>query len=309
MAASNGMCGGNIDLPQALSYLPSHITFRFWAFQPFFVSNGQFNWTNFNDVLSAAAAHGDRVIPVLGNEWNYCDGPAKDLSWYQGGYATTVQSGDVTTYKNYVATIASLYKNNQTILMWELMNEAQAGGTGSCPAEPAPFDALMSFGQTMGALARASDPNHLIAIGYTDGSCGTWGADWQALNDIPYNNVCDYHNYGYPSDPMGNPNSTTGLQAAINMCHADNKPMMVGETGIIASAPSQLQTRADEFTAQFNAQFSAGVVGELMWCYTNDPTFGTPTNEDYGIFPPSATATSEGAPPTGDPSLAIVGTF
>lgn len=309
MAASNGTCGGNINLTQALSYLPADITFRFWAFQPFFVSNGQFNWTNFNNVLSAAAARGDHVIPALGNEWNYCDGPAKALAWYQGGYATTVQSGDVTTYKNYVTTILSLYKNNPTILMWELMNEAQAGGAGTCPTGSSPFDALMAFGQTMGALARAADPNHLIAIGYEDGSCGTWGSEWQALNNISYNDVCDYHNYGYPSYPMGNPNTTTGLQAALNMCHADNKPMMVAETGIIASSPSQLQTRADEFTAQFNAQFSAGVVGELMWCYTNLPTFTTPTNEDYGIFPPSAIATAEGAPSTGDPSLAVVGTF
>ena len=98
-AASGGTptsCGGelypNVGVP--LSEMPDGIVFRFWAFQNFFLSNGSFNWTNLDQVLAIAAAHNDKVIPVLANQHNYCDGPAKDLAWYQGGYRTTVDTGD-----------------------------------------------------------------------------------------------------------------------------------------------------------------------------------------------------------------------
>jgi len=112
MAASGGTpssCGGelypNVGVP--LSDMPRGIVIRLWAFQNFFVSDGKFDWTNLDQVLTIAAAHGDKVIPVLANQYDYCDGPAKDLAWYQHGYDTTVAPGDITTYRQYVATIAS----------------------------------------------------------------------------------------------------------------------------------------------------------------------------------------------------------
>lgn len=95
MAASGGTpssCGGELypDLSVPLSYAPDGITIRFWAFQRFFVSGGAFNWVNFDQVLQIAASHHDKVIPVLANEYSYCDGITKTSAWYQSGYAQTV---------------------------------------------------------------------------------------------------------------------------------------------------------------------------------------------------------------------------
>jgi len=290
--ASNGGCVPYLNPDTAMQEIgPGQNVFRFWAFQQFVVSNGQFDWAPFDQVLAAAAAHGERVIMDLTDEWNYCDGGVKTMSWYQSGYKDAVYPGDIVPYRQYVADVVARYKDNPNILMWELVNEAQAGGTGACPAEPGPFNALMSFGEDMGSLVKSIDPNHLLSFGIQDDSCGDWAAHYQALNAIPTIDVCTFHDYGYPTDPLGNP-TPQNLQTAITMCHADNKPIFVGEIGIDPStiSPSTLQERADLFQAKFNAMTQAGVVGELLWDFAPEDQGG------YEIGPQ-------------DPALSILGTY
>ena len=121
--------------------------------------------------------------------------------------------------------------------------------------------------------------------------CGAANGDYQSLMASPGNDVCDFHDYGYRMSrwaPLA-----LNLAKAIQMCHADNKPIMVAETGIYADSASQLGVRAADFRAKFAAQFKAGVVGELLWGWVNKPAFVVPDGgTDYGIFP-------------GDPSLAL----
>jgi hypothetical protein len=112
----------------------------------------------------------------------------------------------------------------------------------------------------------------------------------------PENDVCDYHDYGYPNDPMGR-TFAPNLATAIQMCHAEGKPIMAAETGIYADSPARLAPRAAEFKAKFSAQFQAGVVGELMWTWAVKPDYVVPPGDPlYGISP-------------GDPSLAVLGMY
>ncbi len=112
----------------------------------------------------------------------------------------------------------------------------------------------------------------------------------------PGNDVCDYHDYGYPSNPMGMP-FAPNLATAIEMCHANGKPIMVAETGIYARSDAELAPRAAEFSAKFSAQFQAGVVGELMWCWAVKPAYvSAESDANYGVFP-------------GDPSLGVLSPF
>lgn len=315
MAASGGRCGGllypNLNTP--LSDIPHGSVIRFWAFQPFFVSGGSFDWATFDSVLSIAASYGDHVIPVLANQYAYCDSQTKTLAWYQSGYRTDVLAGDLVPYRQYVADVVSRYAGNPTIAMWQLVNEGEAvTSDGSC-TEASAHSAMLSFSNDVGGLVHQQDKHHLVSLGTLAGYsgagiqwCGAANGDFQTLMASSGNDVCDYHDYGYPTDPMGRP-TAPDLASAISMCHADGKPIMVAETGILASNSSQLAPRASEFQAKFNAQFAAGVVGELMWEWANIPDYvNPPTATDYGIFPPSPQATASGAP-HGDPSLAVIG--
>ena len=218
MAASGGTpssCGGELypDVGVPLSDMPRGIVFRFWAFQDFFVSRGSFNWTNFDQVLSIAADHGDKVIPVLANQHEYCDGAGKDLAWYQSGYRTTLETGDIVTYRQYVSEVAARYADNPTVAMWQLVNEGQAlNANGTC-AEPAALSALLAFSYDVGGLVHSIDRNHLVSEGTPAGwngsglgqYCGAANDDFQTLMASPGTDVCDFHDYGYPTDPMGGP--------------------------------------------------------------------------------------------------------
>jgi hypothetical protein len=66
----------------------------------------------------------------------------------------------------------------------------------------------------------------------------------------------------------------------------------MGETGI--AGVGGLGTRASDFQAKFTAQFSAGVVGELMWIWRTSSQGGSSLT-DYHIGP-------------GDPALQLLAT-
>jgi len=307
MAASGGTpssCGGELypDVGVPLSDMPNGIVIRFWAFQNFFVSGNSFNWSNFDQVLKIAAAHGDKVIPVLANQYSYCDGTAKGLAWYEGGYKTAIGAGDIATYRDYVSNMVTRYAGNPTIAMWQLVNEGEAVNSDGTCDESAALPAMLAFSNDVGGMVHALDPSHLVSLGVLAGYsgsgrqwCGAANADYQTLMASPGTDVCDFHDYGYPTQPMGMP-FAPNLATAIQMCHAIGKPIMVGESGIYATGSADLATRAAQFGAKFSAQFKAGVVGELLWCWAVEPRYVTPAGDpDYGIFP-------------GDPSLGVLGT-
>ena len=95
---------------------------------------------------------------------------------------------------------------------------------------------------------------------------------------------------------MSNTDPYNGLQAAINRCHAIGKPLMVGEIGIQFSrlSPASTTERATLFDAKFAAQFAAGSVGALLWCWSN--TYSAVPPRDMEIAP-------------GDPALALLGKY
>jgi hypothetical protein len=186
--------------------------------------------------------------------------------------------------------------------MWQLVNEGQGvDSDGSCD-ESAALRAMLSFSNDVGGMAHGLDASHLVSLGTLAGYsgsgrqwCGAFNTDYQTLMASPGNDVCDFHDYGYPTDPMGMPFGPD-LASAVRMCHAVRKPIMVAETGIYADSAAGLAPRAAQFRAKFSAQFAAGVVGELMWAWSVSPHYVVPVQDpDYGISP-------------GDPSLQILGT-
>jgi hypothetical protein len=186
--------------------------------------------------------------------------------------------------------------------MWQLVNEGEAVNANGTCSESAALSALLAFSNDVGGMLHRLDPNHLVSLGTIAGYsgsgaqwCGSLNGDYQTLMASQGNDVCDYHDYGYPADAMGRPNPPN-FASAIEMCHADGKPIMAGETGIYADSAAELSLRAIEFRAKFKAQFQAGVVGELLWDWSNGPEYVVPaTATDYGISP-------------GDPTLGVLGT-
>src|SRR5439155_18782974 len=194
------------------------------------------------------------------------------------------------SYRAFVAEIANRYKDDPTILAWQLMNEAEdrTSESGSCPSDAA--QVLKTWATDVSGLIKSSDPNHLVSLGTLGGGpCGTSSTSFRSVHDIPTIDLCEVHDFGQPTSPMPG-DQWNGMQAELNFCSDLNKPLFVGETAIPAEDVGGLQVRADEFSAKFSAQFNAGVVGELAWLWSPFDSTG------YDIGP-------------GDPTLAVLGSF
>ncbi|MCP9275284.1 alpha-amylase family protein [Mycolicibacterium arenosum] len=300
MAASAGSCGGTVDLQRAFYSLPRGSVIRFWAFQGFFVDGNTFDWTEFDRVLAVAAAYGHRVIPVLANQHAYCDGPAKDLAWYTEGYRSLVGPGDLNTYRDYVSEVVKRYASNSTIAMWQFINEGEApGADGSCD-EAAAAQALTAFSNDIGSVARGADKNHLFSLGVIAGFngtgrqyCGAENEDYGKVMSTIGNDVCDYHDYGFPERPLGRP-EPPNLLSAMEACRSIGRPTMVAEIGISASSDAMLPERAAMLRSKISGQAAAGVVGELIWCWVAGPQYVQPDGDpNFGVF-------------AGDPAVAVL---
>ena len=69
------------------------------------------------------------------------------------------------------------------------------------------------------------------------------------------------------------------MQVRIDECHALGKPVFVSESGLHRSVTN----RAADLNAKWSAQFSAGMVGELLWDWSSGPI-----SDNYEITPGDA---------------------
>lgn len=175
----------------------------------------------------------------------------------------------IVTRRNTVT--GQLYRDDPTIMGYELMNEAQAS-TGRW-AERRAWVAEMS------AYIKSLDPDHLIAP-------GTWGyrtswerREWLAEHSIKTIDYCDVHNY--PRDDHDTfVESLDALREFIEnraaAAFSINKPLVLGEFGM---APEGFQnfSRDQWFRAYFENAAAAGAGGAMYWIWTPDPQRG------YGV--------------------------
>jgi mannan endo-1,4-beta-mannosidase len=183
----------------------------------------------------------------------------------------------IVTRRNTVTGIA--YRDDPTIMGYELMNEAQAP-TGRW-AERRAWVAEMS------AYIKSLDPDHLVAP-------GTWGyrtswerREWLAEHQIPTIDYCDVHNY--PRDDHDSfVDSPTALREFIDnraaAAFSIKKPFLIGEFGMGPEGYKGF-SEAEWYRALFENAEQAGAGGAMFWIITPDPergygiTYTTPRDE------------------------------
>jgi endo-1,4-beta-mannosidase len=247
---------------------------RAWFFQQFALRSGVVDWSAFDKTLQVAQANGFKVIATLADQWSY-EGPAfKDASWYESGYANAVATPyEIEPYRQYVRDVVSRYKDNPTILAWELVNEPDVAVSeaedGTCVSNAEPI--LASFVHDVGGLIKSIDPNHLVSLGAAgNGMCGTIEGDYQQVMSDPSIDLCSFHDY-YGATNAAAYDPYNGLNVRVRQCAALNKPIYVGESGIHAKAApcyGDLSCRAGYLQQKLSAAFAMqGMVGYLPWLY------------------------------------------
>ena len=305
-ANSSGNCWYDLahgsTLDDSLSAIgPGKNVLRAWFFQDLAMANGQRDWSAFDHTLAVAHAHGYKVIATLANQWADCEPQAgyKSESWYTSGYKQPDPGGTV-SYRDWVQEVAARYKNDPTVMAWQLVNEPeilpqQGGDCGTVPESTA-VNVLSSFAADVSGAIKAVDPNHLISLGTIGGGqCGAQGADYKTVMSVPTLDLCEFHDYT-PSQLVPG-DQFNGLQVRINQCNQLGKPILVGELGVKPSdVGGTFAARANTVASKLCAQLSAGVAGVLLWAWDKDGSLLD--NFDIGPGDPVLDALS----PWSDPS-------
>jgi len=266
-ANNQGTCwyelGATTALDKTLTAIgPAQNVFRAWFFQSLATRNGQRDWSSFDATLAVARAHDERVIATLGNQLADCEGAVlpKTDEWYRSGYANLRDAGMADSYRDWVAEVVARYRNDPTIMAWQLMNEAEdRAPSGRC--SPSATQTLKHFAQDMAQTVKRLDSNHLLSLG-TWGllDCGSAGSEYQDVHNVAGIDFCEIHDYSGPSSALA-----SQLPLRLSQCRALDKPVFVGEIGVNVRDAGSLANRASVLRAKLSADFAAGVAGALVW--------------------------------------------
>src|ERR687884_1634012 len=252
-------------------------------------------FVHLDKVIAEAARNHLRVQLCLTNWWRDTGGITQYLYWagikdaaddrqpfgINAERAMLFYTNDVTRrlYREHVEKIVTrrntvtgtLYKDDPTIMGYELMNEAQAS-TGRW-AERRAWVAEMS------AYIKSLDPDHLIAPG-TWGYRSSWERrEWLEEHRIETVDYCDVHNY--PRDDLDSfVDSPQALGEFLDnraaAAFSINKPFLVGEFGMGPEGYKGF-SEVEWYRGYFENALRAGAGGAMFWIITPDPHRG------YGI--------------------------
>jgi mannan endo-1,4-beta-mannosidase len=264
---------------------------RVWFFQRFVTQGRHRDWRPFDRLVRFATRNHLRLIPVLADQWSYCEPPFKTASWYAWGYRHRALPGELVQYRRFVRQVVHRYRKAPAIMMWELVNEPEISwGVHQPMNDPRAFRILYRFTADMAGLIKRSDPNHLVSLG-TRGiypirnKAGLSAADYARINGIHTIDACSYHDYSPAQVPL--PQKAID---AIDECSRIGKPTYVGEVGIDSAAVVDPMQRALDLQAKGMQQLSHGASGFLVWNWWPAKVYGpyavTPGDPVLDLLPP-----------------------
>lgn len=247
----SGTAWTTAQLDSYFSSLPADGVTRLWAMK-------EYGTGPISTVLTEAAKYGQHVILTLSNESSTCDsgdGPSgnKSDSYFQTGYQTNLIP--------WINTIVPMFKNNSSVMMWEIMNE---------PVEDNE-SIMQSFLQATSNAIRADDPNHLIAVGSNDATDYGGNSNFTEAQNLPNIDAIGFHDYAW--DYEGKAEESGNFTVAQSTGKSLNKPYYSGEAGVeggsgcngsngltLANRETYLMTKANDY-------FNGGISGLLFWEY------------------------------------------
>jgi mannan endo-1,4-beta-mannosidase len=253
-------------------------------------------------VIAAAGGHDLRLVLVLGNYWPDYGGVPQYLEWH--GLPPTEPHRFFTDpavrahFREHVARLVGrhnsitglAYRDDPTILAWELLNEPRGAGLDADGAT------LASWVAEMAAAVRAVDPNHLVGTG-EEGFDGTghldataWrrlgardavaeesGTDWVADSSaVDYASIHVYPDMWGVAPRHVAAAGARWIREHAALARAMERPLVVGEFGLPSRelAPGTGHSESARRSAidlwLGTAAAEPGVAGALGWMLVHD---------------------------------------
>lgn len=268
---------------------------------------------NVDFAVNEANKLGIKLIMTLTNNWTDFGGMDSYVKWHNGQYhdqfytdPTILQWYEswVNHVLNHVNTIQGpsyglAYKNDPTIMAWELANEPECGGSGPLPTSGnCTTQTIVNWINEAATYIKSVDSNHLVAVGDEGFICdpsscsNSNGVDSKSFSQVPKVDFVGFHLY---PDTWGwsiaQSNTFIANQESIATDLA--KPLYMGEFGLLSA-----NAKEAVYNDWTNLIFSGGGSGAMFW----DVLPGVPT-------PANAEAASTFDEYVGSPVLPLMSDF
>jgi mannan endo-1,4-beta-mannosidase len=270
------------------------VYFQYWdpALKRPAYNDGASGLEHLDYVLAAAAKNDIKLIVVLLNNWRAFGGIDQYLMWYGRSRHHEFYSAPELkdAYRAWVLHVITrknslngrLYRDDPTVLAWELANEPRCKGGADFDATSGwDKSTLTSWAGEMSAYVKSLDPNHLVSVGdegFLDGGGQHWayqandGVDHAALTALPSVDFGTFHLY--PED-WGMPKglAESWIVDHLKVARALGKPTILEEYGVKVTraggntSPVTLgfQERSAAYRGWNELMLESGGNGALSW--------------------------------------------
>ncbi len=240
----------------------------------------------FDYIVKSAEANGIKLIVALENYWNDYGGIKERLKWEgievsgggvhdQGQFFTNEAA--IEGYKNYVKYFLTRvnhydnveYRNDPTILAWELMNEPRYQGFG----DDLTSNVLRKWVDDMGEFVKSIDSNHLLgtgleAHGIKYGFGGDEGNDFIKIHQSPNIDFTSAHPYIREEWANFTPEQTKQLICTLADESHDivKKPFFVGEFNV------ERDERTEWWETIYDFIEEKKIGGSAFWWFPDEET-------------------------------------
>lgn len=301
---------GNADGTGSIHGKADGVYFHYWDGAAPAFNDGEDGLQHLDYVVWKAGQLGIHLILPFVNNWNDFGGMDQYVAWRGGQYHDEFYTDAVIRgwYKAWISHLLNrvnpltglAYKDDPTILGWELANEPRCQAYGAYPTSSAcTTQTLLAWADDVSRFVKRIDRRHLLSAGdegffCTPGAtsaiedCST-GVDTVALADLPAMDLMSLHLY---PDGWGQPDPAFGktwIERHIRAARKIHERAMVGEFGLLDA--SQRNKVYKEWT---DTVLQEGGAGALYWMLAGRQDDGTlyPDYDGFTVYCPSPVCTT-----------------
>lgn len=292
-----------VEGPNCLNH--NGVYFHYWnGTEPAF-NDGATGLQHLDYVIYRAGQLNLKVIIPFINNWSAFGGEDQYVRWLNGQYHDQFYTDPTIRqwYKDWISHLLNRtniytgiqYKNDATIMAWDLANEPRCGGSGVYPTSPGcTTDTLTNWAADVSAYVKSIDNNHLLSAGDEGFYCKnpsssdftincSQGVDTIALAKLPNMDAISFHLY---PDSWGKTPSwgTTWIKRHIQDSQRLGDRAVLGEFGIRNKSKRNpiYQKWEDQVVANNGA-------GALYWILSDKQDDGTlyPDFDGFTVYCPS----------------------